>query len=715
MSQLADLDVLDNIAIAVQHWNSLNQTLAQSRASYTTSADLYETLRELQIKREARTLSSESVRAALYVLGSSPNGSYPFGGGYARRLFSDLPDVWGSEWTNDDFNAIFETLRWHGTYDDLITTMKTIHQSRDLHQYPGADCWYKILTSLGNGDDSETLFKGKDVWSLMRHYGTEPTIKTFNALFSALCRLPDATSYIMDIYRQEMLPSKCAPTMITFRTLLEALMTQAPTRNTIEEGNALFESLLDFKSCTSYEPNFWDPIIKWMLFRGESLGVIQHTMFEQNSALGGKSSTPSSENSHGKSLSRRLLDTKTATAITSTLDQLLEVALHIGNLDAAHTIYNDFFPTLGASHSIASDELRLSTLIRAGDPLAAKSLYDDLLLQGHRVSSTTVLQLIRLLTRYENPLPAEAQAVFFELLDTPDVPAETLSVSFAMLAKLLLRTCDYPRMRQTLHDRYIERVPAWRNNLSSICLDMISDPSNVRLEPLLPVYHIVQRWAPETITLSHRHNLMQKLLFHGRSDLGLELFHDMRHSDISQPTNETYRIMLSGCAKTRDPQTLEHIHNALRLDSSIEPDTTLFNSLMLAYNRSRLPEKALAIWEVLSESSRIPDVETASLALDACVRLPRFGLIRARKIWTFMEDNHIEPSSSSYAALLSVFASVGKWDGIVGLLERMDKEKVNAQVLGTAYNCMRRDRKSEIEQWARANRPEVWDFLESIR
>jgi pentatricopeptide repeat protein len=80
-----------------------------------------------------------------------------------------------------------------------------------------------------------------------------------------------------------------------------------------------------------------------------------------------------------------------------------------------------------------------------------------------------------------------------------------------------------------------------------------------------------------------------------------------------------------------------------------------------------------------------------------------------------MEDNHIEPSSSSYAALLSVFASVGKWDGIVGLLERMDKEKVNAQVLGTAYNCMRRDRKSEIEQWARANRPEVWDFLESIR
>jgi pentatricopeptide repeat protein len=194
----------------------------------------------------------------------------------------------------------------------------------------------------------------------------------------------------------------------------------------------------------------------------------------------------------------------------------------------------------------------------------------------------------------------------------------------------------------------------------------------------------------------------------------LELFHDMRHSDVSQPTRETYAIMLSGCAKTRDAQTLEHIHNALRLDSGIEPDSALFNSLMLAYNRSRLPDKALAIWEVLSQSSRLPDVQTASLALHACVRLPRYGLIRAREIWTYMEDNHIEPVASSYAALLSVFASVGKWDGMMGVLERMDREKVDARVLGTAYNNMRRDRKEEVELWAKTNKPAVWEYLRQL-
>jgi pentatricopeptide repeat protein len=49
-----------------------------------------------------------------------------------------------------------------------------------------------------------------------------------------------------------------------------------------------------------------------------------------------------------------------------------------------------------------------------------------------------------------------------------------------------------------------------------------------------------------------------------------------------------------------------------------------------------------------------------------------------------MERNDIHATSASYAALLSVFASVGKWDAMLGLLERMDRDKVNALVLGTA-------------------------------
>jgi pentatricopeptide repeat protein len=629
-------------------------------------------------------------------------------------MFLDLPDVWESPWNSKDFDDIFEILRWNATFDESVAIMKIIHQRKGLEQYPSGDCWTRVLAGLGSRREPDALQKSKDAWSLMRHYGTTPTLSTFNVLFEGLCYLPEATHFIIDTYQSQMLTSTCSPNHTTLKYLLEAYMTRRPSEDTIREGNVLFEQLLDFKSRASFEPEYWDPIVKWMLFRGDSLRLIKHTMYEQTAALGRIPRTQLGDVPEPV-LARTIPDKQAAVHVTTTLNRLIDLALRIDNKAASDTIYKEFFTDLGVSHTVATDELRLEFLLQNKDAKAAKSLYDDLQFQGHGVRPATAVRLIRLLAHDDNQLNIEAQSVFFDLLDIRECPPETYSASFAILAGLLLRTGDYPRMRQTLQDRYIDRVPNWQNSLSSICLSVLSDPKTIWLEPLLPVYHIVQRWAPNTITLSHRHSLMQKLISHGRTDLGLELFHDMRHSDISQPNRDTYSLMLSGCAKTRDAQTLEHIHNALRLDSSIEPDTDLFNSLMLAYNRSRLPQKALAIWEVLSESSKIPDVETATLALDACVRLPRYGLLKAREIWTFMENNQIEPVPSSYAALLAVFASVGKWDAMVGLLERMDRQKVDARVLGTAYNCMRRDRKEEVEHWARANKPDVWKFLESVR
>jgi pentatricopeptide repeat protein len=548
---------------------------------------------------------------------------------------------------------------------------------------------------------------------LMLHHGTEPTSVTIDALFGVLCTLPEAFNFIREVYQSRFFPTKCSPSHITLRYLLEIYMNQAPTKEVISEGNKLFDQLLEFKPTKSNDPLFWDPVVKWMLFRGDSLRVIKHTLYEQNAALGRNLLTQPDDN-HSSALIRTAPDDRYSSAVASTLDHLIDVALRIDNENAANTIYEEFFPAFDITPTVSTDELRLETLIRTKQAAAAKSLYDDLQFQGHRLPSNTILRLIQTLACGDHPLPLEVQSVFFDLLDDQECPPETYTASFSILTTLLLRTGDYPRMRQTLQDRQIDRVANWRNTLSNIGLDVISDPNNVWLEPLLPVYHILQRWAPNSISASHRHMLMQRLISHGRTDLGLELFHDMRHSYVSQPTRETYAIMLSGCAKTRDAQTLEHIHNALRLDSSIEPDSALFNSLMFAYNRCRLPEKALAIWEVLSQSSRLPDVNTASLALDACVRLPRYGLIRAREIWTFMEDNHIEPVASSYAALLSVFASVGKWDGMMGLLERMDRNKVDARVLGTAYNRMRRDRKEEVELWAKTNKPAVWEYLRQL-
>lgn len=695
---------------AIRAWKSLVKTLATSETSYKSSAEVYELFRELRLLRKRETLAPDDVRLVLDALAWKGSSAYAVSSAYPRRLFFDLADIWGSAWNTNDFLTIFKILRWNGTLEESLSTMRAVHERKDLEHYPGADCWVWLLEALNDLPDVIIVQKSKEVWRLMHHYGTDSTIAAFRSLLRLLYRLPEAFDFILEVYYQQLLPSKYHPDFESLRYLLEAYMMQTPTPDLISAGNQAFYRFLDFKSSKSAKPEYWDTVARWTLFRGQPLNAIKRILSEENAALGGESQAASEL----LRLSRPIPKDDRSTALSTTLNRLIDLALRLDNTKAANTIYEELFPVFSLTPTLETDESRLGLLIRNKQARMAKALYDDLQFQNHRPPPDMMLRLLQTLADCDEPLPIETQSVFFDLLDHSNCSPQILSTSFAIIIKSLLRIEDFPRLRQTLDDRYIERVPNWRNILSSTCLAVMSDPKTVWLESLLPVYHIVQHWAPDTITLSHRHSLMYKLLLHGRTDLGMELFHDMRNSDVSQPNAETYSILLSGCARTRDAQTLGHVHDALRLDSSIEPDTAMFNSLMLAYNRSRLPGKALEIWEVLSASSRLPDVETTTLALDACAGLSRGALIRAREIWTFMEKNGIEPVSSSYAALLSVFASIGKWDGMMGLLERMERHKVNAEVLLTAHNKMSRDRKGEVELWARTNKPDEWEHLQGL-
>ena len=520
-----------NIQRAIAYWKSLSTTSALSKSSYETSADLYDVLRQLHSIQKIATLTPDDIRSTLDSMTSRGISDSITDGVYPQRMFFDLITVWSSQWKAKDYETIFEILMWNGTFEESLSTMKIIHERKDLKQYPSADCWARLLDCLRLHPNETIVRNSKEVWHVMRQYTVEPSISTFNALFSATCPLGEAFEYVLDVYQNELLPSRHSPDHLTLRCLLEAHMTQTPTPHLIAYGNALFDQLLDLKQSKS-SPGYWNPIVKWMLFRGDSLSVIKHTLFEQSSALG-RNLRPRTGDAESTSLTRAIPDYRHSDTITTTLSQLIELALRIGKFDHATTIYNDFFPTLHVAPTNQTDELMLDLLIRRNQAEQAKSLYDDLQYQGHRVPASTALRLLNALSQSDRPFPLEAQSVFFDLLDNPECVAETYAASFSILAKMFLRIEDYPRLRQTLEDRSIDRVPNWRNVLSSVCLDVLSDPRKNWLEPLLPVYHIVQRWAPNNITLSHRHALMNKLVSLGRTDLGLELFHDMRHSDVS--------------------------------------------------------------------------------------------------------------------------------------------------------------------------------------
>jgi hypothetical protein len=245
-------------------------------------------------------------------------------------------------------------------------------------------------------------------------------------------------------------------------------MNQSPIAGHIKDGNLIFTKLLEFKPTVSKEPEYWNSIVKWMLFRGDSIALIKHTLHEQITAL----EMPITPSRH---IGQHTIALQNLDCVSSTIEHLLILALRINNVEAANAIYEQLLPTLGISPTLATEELRLKTLIKMHDAPAAKSIYESLRLQGQFVPPGLAFELMCVLAEVKAPLPVEAQSVFFDLLDMKDSPPDLLSSSFAVLTSLLLRVGDYPRLRQTLQDRYIDRIPDWRHTLSSLLLDVLSD------------------------------------------------------------------------------------------------------------------------------------------------------------------------------------------------------------------------------------------------
>jgi hypothetical protein len=124
--------VLDNISRATSIWRNLVSSPTELRSAYQGSEELYYALREIRISLGKHTLTADDVRTAMMTLASlSPllpttNPDFP------RTMFSDLRVVWASSWTTSDYTAIFDILKWKGTFDDSLSLIKYIHEQQIL-------------------------------------------------------------------------------------------------------------------------------------------------------------------------------------------------------------------------------------------------------------------------------------------------------------------------------------------------------------------------------------------------------------------------------------------------------------------------------------------------------------------------------------------------------------------------------------------------------
>lgn len=172
-----------------------------------------------------------------------------------------------------------------------------------------------------------------------------------------------------------------------------------------------------------------------------------------------------------------------------------------------------------------------------------------------------------------------------------------------------------------------------------------------------------------------RTKCMNEFFARGRSDMACYAFGHMRQHDIHsrRPKVETYVQCFEGIARCEDIESLHMVHNMMKMDSSIEPTTKLYNSLMLAYTTCGNADRALDFWDDITNSSEGPSYRSLEIVFRACGRKP-FGDIQARQIWSKMRRMEIEVTPDVFASYVGALAGQGKYEEARDMIETMETD-----------------------------------------
>ena len=275
--------------------------------------------------------------------------------------------------------------------------------------------------------------------------------------------------------------------------------------------------------------------------------------------------------------------------------------------------------------------------------------------------------------------------------------------------------------RDELHD-VIDLLNTHAFSFSSTDRDMVRQA--LTDYALLPTTDTTRAWDAYTILRSifdetprePRTQLLRNFLSRDRPDMAVNIFNHMRaHSRAdTMPTIDTYVSAFLGCAKLRDLESLEVIHNQLKLDYNVTPTTYVRNALVVAYTACEKPRRALDFWDEIVSSREGPTYDSIHIALRACEKAP-FGDLKAQEIWARLRKNNVELDQGMWASYIAALAGNGDNELAIGTLEKaveMGELEVDVLLLGSLLNAAPGQvKQAEIEAFARERFEDVWETV----
>ena len=419
-------------------------------------------------------------------------------------------------------------------------------------------------------------------------------------------------------------------------------------------GDTIFKTLL--KRSPDDKPS-WDMIFRWSAARGRGVDEIERMM---------------------KVNVRRNKDRPALHPDIATINSLAELANSKNDPYTAER-YISLGQKWGFQPNVTTYLLQLDYRIKVNDLAGAMVAYGALRREDlSNLDDTPYVN--RLICAFCELRSQNYDTIMSLVEDLTERKAPFLPQTVAALSRLHLQRNEMDDLADLLNTHAFHFGLTDRELVRSVLLDHILNPSTSELRAW-ETYAILNRIFQETTT-EPRVEVMQSFFTRNRPDLATHVFRHMRKAELKsqRPTVEIYAACLEGIGKGGDIESLESVHNMVKLDNEIEPNTKLYNALMLAYAGCGEPRRALGFWEDIVHSREGPTYGSIHIAFKVCEKAP-FGERVARDIWSQLKKFGIEVTREIYAAYVGALAGQGLYDECVRLIEGVENEGLKVDAL----------------------------------
>ncbi|KAF9881979.1 complex i intermediate-associated protein 84 [Colletotrichum karsti] len=401
---------------------------------------------------------------------------------------------------------------------------------------------------------------------------------------------------------------------------------------------------------------------------------------------------------------------------TETINGLLEVATEKSDPYLAERLIA-FSSELGIRPNAKTYLLQMDFKIRAKDLSGARAAYMQL--PKTELSGDEDLPL---LNKYLQALCYQATPDLKAIREISDVLEERIVTldpdTVVALCTVFLKNDQQFEVIDTLSLNVFQHSNEQRRSIRdafvAYCLDRNNSTARV-----WDAYSILRQFFQET-SVESRLELMEAFFNRNRPDMAVHVFGHMRQHvhPVFHPTSEAYIQCYEGIGKSPDLDSLKIVHNMLKMDTTIQPTTRMYNALMIAYGACRRPSTALDFWKDIVLSAEGPSYNSLEIVFSLC-EIKAFGDQIARDIWKRIEKMEIDVPPAVFAAYCGGLAGNGNLQEVQSTIRTMKRAVgygPDAMTLGIPFNALPgQGLQRDFEAWAKKQFPEEWAELEKTR